>query len=359
MKRGRKRIALVLAVVLLGVYACAAIQTTGAPASPSADLSVKPSPTTAWRGGETLSLVTWNLGYGGLGHRSDFFADGGKAYLPPSRRAVVESRDQIAAWLGASDADVILTQEIARASAVNLWVDLKGSVDAALGDYGHAFYADFRTRLAPPPLRIRNGLATYSRAGLSHAELWPLPEDGDPYAGALRRRYAALVTRIDGPGGCWTIVNAHLSAFDEGAALRRRQIQVLMSLAEAESQAGRRVLIGGDWNLRLVPTAFAHTTQAKDLFWVHDFPTELLPAGWRIAADASIASVRTNERPYRPGQNYTAVIDGYVLGPGVALERVQGIDLEFVPSDHQPVRLLARAEGAPLPACPVQAGEGA
>lgn len=352
MKRGRKRIALVLAVVLLGVYACASIQTTGAPASPRADLSVTPAPTTAWRGGETLSLVTWNLGYAGLGYRSDFFADGGKAYLPPSRGGVRESRDQIAAWLGASDADVILTQEMARASAVNLWVDLKAAVDAALPGYGHAFYADFRTRLMPPPLRIRNGLATYARTGLTGVELWPLPEDGDPYAGALRRRYAAVVTRLDGPGGCWTIVNAHLAAFDEGAALRRRQIDTLLARAGAEAHAGRRVLIGGDWNLRLVPTDFPHTTGAKDLFWVHDFPTGALPPGWRIAADPSVASVRTNERPYRAGENYTAVIDGFILGPGVALERVQGVDLGFVPSDHQPVRLIARAEGPAAAPCP-------
>lgn len=352
MRRARILAGVAVAVVLLGGYACASIQATGAPASPNADLSVEPSPTAAWGGGETLSLVTWNLGYAGLGRGSDFFADGGDAYLPPSRRAVVESRDRIVAWLGAADADVILTQETARASVVNWWVEVKRAVDAALPGHGHAFYADFRTRLVPPPLRIRNGLATYARTGLTGAELWPLPEDGDPYAGALRRRYAAVVTRLDGPGGCWTVVNAHLAAFDKGAALRRRQIQALLARAEAESRAGRRVLIGGDWNLRLVPTEFAHTTQAKDLFWVHDFPTDLLPAGWRIAADPTVASVRTNERPYRPGENYTAVIDGFILGPGVALERVQGTDLGFGPSDHQPVRLTVRAEGPPSPACP-------
>lgn len=352
MIRVRKRWLALVAVILTGGYACASIQTTGAPASPDTDLSFTASDSTAWSGRESMTVVTWNLGYGGLGRDSDFFADGGKRYLPPSRSAVVANRDAIAAWLGASGADVVLTQETARASVVNWWVEVKGAVDAALPGHGEAFYADFRTRLLPPPLRIRNGLATYGQTGLTGAELWPLPSDGDPYDGALRRRYAALATRVNGPGGCWTVVNLHTAAFDEGAALRRRQIEAVLARAAEESAAGRRVIIGGDWNLRLVETGFAHTTRAEDLFWVHDFPDDLLPAGWRIAADPRTPTVRTNERPYRPGENYTAVIDGFLVGPGVTVDAVEGVDLGFRSSDHQPVRLTVRAEGPDRSACP-------
>lgn len=341
-----------VAAVLTGGYACTSIQTTGAPVSPDKDLSFTASERAAWSGGEALTLVTWNLGYAGLGRDSDFFADGGERYLPPSRSAVVASRDAISAWLGASEADVILTQETARASLVNWWVEVKGAVDAALPGHGQAFYADFRTRMLPPPLRIRNGLATYGQAGLVGAELWSLPSDGDPYDGALRRRYAALATRMNGPGGCWTVVNLHTAAFDEGAALRRRQVQTVLARAEQETAAGRRVVIGGDWNLRLAATDFAHTTRHEDLFWLHDFPAELLPAGWRIAADPRVPTVRTNERPYRSGENYTTVIDGFLIGPGVVVEAVEGVDLYFRSSDHQPVRLTVRADGPDRAPCP-------
>jgi len=352
----RRRIWLVglLATVALTGYACAAIRTTGEAASPIADLSSRPSSASGWTGGDELTLVTWNLGYAGLGRGSDFFADGGKSYLPPSRSAVVGNRNLISTWIGQAGADVFLLQEVAQASAVNWWVDLKSAVDRSLPGHGSAFYADFRTRLLPPPLRIRNGLATYSRTGLSNVELWPLPEDGDPYSGALRRRYAAVASRIDGPGGCWTIVNVHTAAFDEGAALRRRQITALLDRALAEHASGRRVIIGGDWNLRLVPTDFPHTTQEKDLFWVHDFPRELLPQGWTIAADPTVASVRTNERPYRPNENYTAVIDGFIVGPGISVDTVQGTDLGFVASDHQPVRVTVRASEPPSATCPAE-----
>lgn len=334
-----------IVLLALAAYVYASIHTMKASAS-----LMRPEITTASPGStgpatsdaDRISVVIWNLGYGGLGQDSDFFADGGKGYLPPSRRAVRESVAAIASWLGASDADVIMTQENARASAVNLWVDLKRTTDAALNDYDHVFNPDFQTRLLLPPLRIRNGPATYVRTGLRDSELWPLPDDGDPYAGALRRRYAALVTRVDGPGGCWTFVNVHTSAFDEGAALRRRQIESLMARAEQERAAGRRVVLGGDFNLRLAPTTFPHTTAEKFLFWVHDFPLDVLPQGWRVAADGSVPTVRTNERPYQAGQNYTTVIDGYILSPEVELVSVQGVDLGFRHSDHQPVRAVFR-----------------
>ncbi len=352
MTRLRKRWLALVAAILTGGYACASIQATGAPASPNTDLSFRSPEGSDWSGADVMTLVTWNLGYAGLGRESDFFADGGDRYLPPSRTGVVANRDAIAAWLGASNADVILTQETARASVVNWWVEVKGAVDAALPGYGEAFYADFRTRLLPPPLRIRNGLATYGRGGLADAELWPLPSDGDPYDGPLRRRYAALATRLNGPGGCWTVVNVHTAAFDEGAALRRRQITAVLDRAAAEAAAGRRVIIGGDWNLRLVGTDFPHTSKPEDLFWVHDFPADLLPAGWRVAADPRTPTVRTNERPYAPEQNYTAVIDGFLIGPGVTVEAVEGIDLGFRHSDHQPVRLTVRASGGESPPCP-------
>lgn len=340
-----------LAASALAIYACTAVQFTGSSASPqSIDITRSAAPASRGASGDTIQVVTWNLGYAGLGAASDFFADGGRRYLPPSRKGVVESADAIAAWLGASDADVVLIQENARGSAVNLWVDLKSRVDTALSTYDAAFYPDFQTRLLPPPLRIQNGQTTYARGGLASTEVWPLPADGDPYAGALRRRYAALVSRVEGPQGCWTFVNVHTSAFDEGAALRRRQISALFERAQAEERLGRRVVIGGDFNMRLSDTDFPHDTEERFLFWVHDFPHDLLPEGWRLASDATTPSVRTNERPYRAGHNYTTVIDGFLLSPGVELVTVHGVDMGFRNSDHQPVRAVLKASG-PGAAC--------
>ncbi len=339
----RRRRFLTTAIVLAGAavvaYAC-----SSTPDNPS------PSFSSTWPGSMTsITVVTWNLGYGGLGAGSDFFADGGQAYLPPGPGAPRESAEAIAAWLGASDADVVLTQENARPSVINFWTDLKGRVDRALPDHQRVFHPDFQTRYLPPPLRISNGMASYVRHGLTGSDIWPMPSDGDPYDGPLRRRYGALATTMDGPGGCWTFVNLHTSAFDEGGALRRRQLAAILERAAAVHASGSRVVIGGDFNMRLVQTDFAHTTLEEHLFWVHDLPTDVLPEGWRVVADPATPTVRTNERPYVAGENYTAVIDGFIVSPDVEVMSVTGADLGFRHSDHQPVRAVLSPRERPDP----------
>lgn len=54
-------------------------------------------------GGEprTLSVVTWNIGYGGLGRESDFFMDGGSQIHPLGRQIVEKNLAGIAVQLEA------------------------------------------------------------------------------------------------------------------------------------------------------------------------------------------------------------------------------------------------------------------
>lgn len=290
-----------------------------------------------------ISLLAWNLGYGGLGKDSDFVADGGQHMFPPSRRVVRANVAGIAAFLEGRDEDVILLQELARGGPVNYWVNLKRRVDRALAGRERLFFADFRTRLLPPPLRMTHGQGIYSRFAVGSTHVVPLPAEDASIFG-VKRRYASLVARLPMEGGGeWTIASVHLAAFDEDALVRTRQLRELLAWAESEYAAGRHVVIGGDWNLQLVETDFPHTTEDEYLFWLFPFPDDALGEGWAIAADARTPSVRTNERPYRPGENYTTVIDGFVTSPNVEIVAVEGIDLGFQHADHQPVRLVVRA----------------
>lgn len=295
--------------------------------------------------GSTLDVMIWNLGYAGLGAESDFKVDGGQNYLPPSRTIVRRNADAIAAFLGAQDVDVILNQEIARGGPVNYWVDLKQRVDDALAARDQLFYADFKTRLLPWPLRMTHGQAIYSRLAIEGGEVVSLPAENEGILGT-RRRYGSLVSRlpIQGRDHGWTVASVHLAAFDDDAAVRTQQLRELLAWAQREYESGQHVVLGGDFNLQLAETSFPHTTEEQYLFWLFPFPQNALPEGWRIAADPNVPSVRTNERPYSAGENYTTVIDGYIVSPNVVIEEVRGIDLGFANSDHQPVRLRVRAE---------------
>lgn len=336
-------IALGIAAIIVALYVAAFLMVNHSVAAKASDIE-RASRQDLPRAEATIDVVTWNLGYAGLGAGSDFIADGGTHYFPPSRQAARDNVHGIVDFLNTqSDADVILLEELASRSPVNYWVDLRGGVDRIFPERDRIFFADFKTRLMPFPLRMSHGQGIYARRAVESADVVPLPAEDDGIFG-VRRRYAATVARlpIEG-GGEWIIASVHLAAFDDDALVRTEQMRRLLAWADGEYRAGRHVVLGGDWNLQLAETNFPNTTETEFLFWLYPFPRQDLPAGWQIVADGSIPSVRTNERPYRRGENYTTVIDGFIVSPNVVAESVTGFDLDFQHSDHQPVRGRFRA----------------
>ena len=111
----------------------------------------------------------------------------------------------------------------------------------------------------------------------------------------------------------------------------------MFDIAEAAYERGDHVIIGGDWNMRLALTDFAHQTDARHLFWVHDMPPDTLPEGWQWAIDPDTPTVRTLHAPYVAGQTYTMIIDGFAVSPNVEVDSVRTTASGFAHTDHHPV----------------------
>ena len=73
------------------------------------------------------------------------------------------------------------------------------------------------------------------------------------------------------------------------------------------------------------------------MFWLKKLPHEKILPGWEIITGPDIATVRTNERPYHKGENYTTIIDGFMVSPNVKTLSVKTIDTDFEYTDHQAV----------------------
>jgi endonuclease/exonuclease/phosphatase family metal-dependent hydrolase len=287
--------------------------------------------------GDECAVLTWNIGYAGLGKDADFIADGGSHLRSAGKTQVEANLAAIRRVLSGVDADVVLIQEAAGPGFMTRGVDVLGGLRTQLQGYRSAFSADVTTQLLPGGLSLRHGLATFTRIEASPTEIAPLPEEPSRMGGILPRRYHLQITRTTLGGHPLAIFNVHLAAFDERAGTRRRQVDAVFRYAVEEFRKGSAVILGGDWNLLLAETRFPSTTEAKFLTWVHPFPREAIPTGWTVAADSANPTVRTNERPYRAGENYTAVIDGFIVSPNVETIAVAGRDLGFDATDHQPV----------------------
>lgn len=288
-------------------------------------------------------MATWNLGYAGMGEESDFILDLGQQSRPLSAELVRKNAAGIAQQLPRLEADVVLLQEVARPSFSTYGFDLLAAVRSALPNHGVAFGADVDTRFVPQPFSIQIGNASLSRVAVAAAERRALPLEPEFQYGLFRKGYRMHILRLAGEVP-WVFVNIHLSAFDDSSdAVRERQLQSVMDFAVAEYEAGRHVVVGGDWNMRLAPTDFAHTTAEKYLFWVRDLPANAVPAGWSWGVDRRAPTVRTANQPYVRGENYRLIIDGFLVSPNVALEKVTTIDLDFETTDHNPVIAHVRA----------------
>ena len=293
--------------------------------------------------GRVISVTTWNIGYGGLGAESDFYADGGKSFFPPSKKVVKKNVLGIVTELSGPRADAILMQETARASMMTRGVNVLGAVATALAGRDNAFSADWTTRFLPPPFHARHGLFTSVNASGVTREIVDLPLEPGRIMGLWKRRYHMQVVRIPFVSGEWTLIDVHLSAFDDGANVRLEQLRAVLDYAKSEYQKGHFVIIGGDWNYEFLKSSRPTTTEEKYLFWIHAFPYEELSEGWRAVADAKTPSVRTNERAYKRGENYTTTIDGFVISPNIEPLEVAAKDLDFQFTDHQPVRARFQA----------------
>lgn len=291
---------------------------------------------------DELEIITWNLGYGGLGKDSNFVLDGGTDWRLKSKTIVEQNVSGIINFLKSTNPDLFLFQEIAKPSFMNHRVNVLDSVIAALPKYQHIYISDFRTHLIPAPLTINSGLAVFATSGLvsfSESRLLPLEPRR---AGAFRKHYQMVVNHI--PTNLkdkeWIVINLHLAAFDSNGNVRSKQLEKVRSFAIEQYQRGNFVVIGGDWNLRLVQTNFPHKTEEKYLFWIQDLPDDAFPPDWKIVADSNVPSVRTVHKAYVPDDNYVTIIDGFVTSPNVNPILVETMDLGFANSDHNPSKAI-------------------
>ncbi|MGH2935050.1 MAG: endonuclease/exonuclease/phosphatase family protein [Gaiellaceae bacterium] len=304
------------------------------------------TPAAAPRPLDTLELLSWNIGYAGLGRESDFFVDGGRELRPSSRALVEKNAQAIAERLAQGAHDVVLLQEVARDGWLTRGVDVLDCVRDALPGYQLAFCPTIDLSHVPLVGKFAIGTATLARCGIANAFSRPLPSPR-LLPGVVSQRFTVLETALceADEHDTWVVFNVHLSAFDDGV-LRRQQLVDVWQCLRDEFDRGSRVVAAGDWNFRLAATSFPYSTEEKNTFWVRDLPADLTPPGWRWAIDPATPTNRTVEQPYRADVNFTSVIDGFVLSPNVDVVAVETIDLGFENSDHNPVRLSIRKRDA-------------
>ena len=297
--------------------------------------------------GATLSILSWNVGYAGLGAASDFFMDGGKEARAADRATVGLYLEGISAAIGEVDPDLVLLQEVDIDSSRTYGIDERGILSRGMS--AETFALNYSCPFVPVPVppigKVNSGLYTLTNdLTIERAERISLP---CPFSWPLRianlkRCLLVSYLPIEGSDKQLVLINLHLEAYDSGEG-KIAQTRQLMSLLEEEYKKGNYVIAGGDFNQIFPGGLEAYPNEHGDLWTPGLLEESSLPEGFSYLYDLDTPSCRLLNQPYDPSDTVNTqyyVIDGFIVSPNVTVESVEGLDLGFANSDHNPVHIV-------------------
>ncbi len=297
--------------------------------------------------GDSISVLSWNIGYAALGAESDFFMDGGEQTRPESKSVVEKNLDGIVSEIQAQDANFTILQEVDSGSHRSYGVIETAAIAEAVNQV-NAYALNYKCPFVPfpwPPLgKVSSGLFTLSTAGSPvSAERVALPSPFSWPVSTANLKRCLLVTRyaVANSDKELVLVNLHLEAYDDGEG-KAAQTKMLTEFLRNEYEAGNYVIAGGDFNQTFPGGLDSFPIKDASLWTPGTLDASALPGdGWQFAYDTETPSCRLLNQPYDPASPDTQyyVIDGFILSPNVTLEQVQTQDAQFQYADHNPVRL--------------------
>lgn len=299
--------------------------------------------------GDTLSVVTWNIGYGSLGANADFFMDGGDSVYTSTAEQVHTNMDAITTKLKDLSPDIILLQEVDEKSSRSHKIDETEIIKDELAGYCSSYAYNYKTLMVPYPLppigRVTSGIMTLSTYDVSEANRIKLP---CPFKYPIRLcnlKRCLLVSRIpvNDSDKELVIVNLHLEAYDSGEG-KAAQTRMLADILQAEADAGNYVIAGGDFNQTFSDVDLSAYPQQDDLWSPGLIETDEFGKDFTCLTDSSTPTCRSLDKPYDQTASDNSsfqyyVIDGFIVSSNVRVNDVQTLDLGFKNSDHNPIKL--------------------
>ncbi|HIR72479.1 MAG TPA: hypothetical protein IAB96_02955 [Candidatus Coprenecus pullicola] len=291
---------------------------------------------------DSVTILCWNIGYGGLGDDMDFFYDGG-TQVRTSRERTLANIEGIISEIRRHDADIIMLQEVDECSRRTYRINEVEMLRKAFPDY-HIYLAyNYKSFFVPIPVKapmgkIASGVMLMSRIAPEEVLRWQYPSRFPwPVSMFNLKRCLLTATFRLADGSSLVIGNTHNTAYDTGG-MRTAETEFLGELTENLLSWRIPFIIGGDWN-QYPPDYSPSTEELSDPhFTTVAIDTTLLRGTGRIAWDSSAKTLRHLNTVYGP-ESVLTVTDYYYVSDGISVDSVKALDLRFHNSDHQPVLL--------------------
>jgi len=294
--------------------------------------------------GTELDVISWNIGYCGLGRESDFFMDGGKDVRPDKKITVIDNFYGIENYLKSeAPAPIVMLQEVDIDSHRSYGIDQTAGLAGANAVHALNYSCDFVPFPLPPIAKVNSGLFTVSDYAIERAERisLPCPFSWPVSTANLKRCLLVSYLPIEASSKQLVLVNLHLEAYDDGEG-KIAQANQLRDFIQAEYEKGNYVIAGGDFNQSFPGSRETYPSNHPELWEPGVLEEDFLPDDWYYAYDLESPSCRLLNQPYNPEDAENTqyfVIDGFILSPNITLNSVETVDMDFEYSDHNPIRI--------------------
>ncbi len=314
----------------------------------SAAVAITDSANAGAEPGSTLSLLTWNIGYGALDERQDCYWDGGKGVDGESKETVLANLSAMIDKIAELEPDIVFLQEVDADSKRSYRInELNEWKQALSGDrYCQTFAENFKAGFVPLPLynptgRVDAGIAVFSRFRVSDATRVQLPIPFSWPMSLFNLKRCLLINRlpIQGSDKELVLINLHLEAYDDGEG-KAKQLAMLMDTMQTELDKGNYVIAGGDFNQTFSTTDYAKYPKRND--WVCPVINAADYPDFTFRMDDAVPTCRSLYKPYAQAdrsdfQYY--MIDGFIVSNNLTINRLETLDLGFQNTDHNPVAM--------------------
>lgn len=293
---------------------------------------------------KNLSVMIWNIGYGGLGDDMDFFYDGGKQVRTTKARTL-ENFDFIKRFLSHNDTlDFILLQEVDIRSKRSYRINQYDSLKKIFPEYFPFFATNYDVKFVPSPVtnplgRVKSGLTSFTRYQPKSVIRYSFPGNYSWPVSLFMLDRCFLVKRIPTTDHKELIVvNTHNSAYDDGS-LKKQQMEYLKKFLLTEYRKGNYIIVGGDWNQNPPDIDYSDIKKNSPTkrFVLNPIEKEYLPKSWTWVYDLDTPTNRYLNAPYKKGKTITPIIDFFLMSPNIHPIYVKTHDFDFKNTDHQPV----------------------
>lgn len=338
------------------------------------------SPGNALTIGQEYRALSWNIGFGAYQDDYSFFMDecvlrsdvegvgaAGDTITGVSSTAqdresaasatseIINSIDELSLLDGQqNDFDFVLLQEVDTNSHRTFQVNQVDMITSALAEENqqYVFSNNFHTVWLQYPVLnpigdIQSGLLTVSRYTVNEAwrHGYTIDDSFPTKFFDLDRCFSASYVPIQGSDAQLVVINSHMTAYSSSNSIREQQLKELMAFANSEYEQGNYVIIGGDFNQIFSSDAERGATtwqNAEEIpSWVGLLDASLLGGNFApvyASNEFETSTCRDASFPYIKGENYEAVIDGFIVSRNIEASATN-IQENFAYSDHNPVKL--------------------